>query len=225
MAAPAQTGEDEQVVLRAWDDLGGDRATIVDVLDRHCEPHRRYHTVAHVASVLRTIDELLADFHPSTGESLTHGTVLPRIIRMAAVFHDAVYDPRSADNERRSADLACAACVRMGWAPAEVAEVRRLILATAGHACAPDDTAAAVLLDSDLAVLGAQPGAYAAYVAGVRSEYAHVDESAWRLGRSVVLRGFLERDHIYTTALMRTSAEPRARMNLSTELAELQPSG
>jgi predicted metal-dependent HD superfamily phosphohydrolase len=117
-----------------------------------------------------------------------------------------------------------------GWEPARVDRVAALIELTAGHVApraddgADDgaDTGADILLDADLAILGAEPADYRAYVTGVRAEYAHVDDDAWRVGRAAVLRSFLERPAIYRTTSMQATRERRARANLSAELADLQ---
>ncbi len=79
-----------------------------------------------------------------------------------------------------------------------------------------------MLLDADLAVLGADPAAYAAYVSGVRHEYAHVDDGAWRVGRGRVLEGFLAAEAIYRTPTARDWWESHARANLAAELATLR---
>ncbi len=217
--------DDERVVRAAWRSVGGGRAAHVadSVLARHREPHRRYHGVTHVAWVVRTVDELL----PTVGAP---GTVDAPVVRAAALFHDAVYDPRRADNEVASAQLAQRVLAEeLGWPTARIDTVVRLILATAGHTLAPDDAdtdpAAAVLLDADLGVLGTSPNVYQAYVDGVRGEYAHVDRAAWCAGRGAVLRAFLDRPWIYTTAAMRSTREARARANLEAELAGLTASG
>ena len=214
--------DDERVVRDAWRGVAGADAAshtkrvdvgdvIDDVLARHREPHRRYHTVAHVAWVLRVVDELLRlETVPD-----------PPAIRVAAIFHDAVYDARHADNEARSADLAAAATTRLGWSSERSALVSRLILATAAHEAG--DPGEAVLLDADLSILGADPSTYAAYVRGVRAEYAHVDADAWASGRAAVLQRFLVRPHIYATSLLRDRAELDARRNLGAELATLIP--
>ena len=55
------------------------------------------------------------------------------------------------------------------------------------------DTERHVLLDADLAVLGSEPAAYAAYATGVRVEYGHLPDEGWRIGRGEVLRRLLER--------------------------------
>lgn len=202
---------------RCWHELGGtDGAAIDEVLARHREPHRRYHTAVHVMWVLRHVDDLL----PATG-------VDAPVVRAAALFHDVVYDPRSSTNEADSAALAQAALAPLGWSGARLDRVGELIDGTATHdpAVAATQPDAAVLFDADLAILGSAPAEYQAYVTGVRTEYDHVDEPAWRVGRAAVLRHFLERDPIFATSTMRAARERRARANLSAELAGLEPPG
>jgi len=96
------------------------------------------------------------------------------------------------------------------------------VFATAGHVAA--DVDAAVLLDADLAILGAEPAAYSAYVHGVRLEYHHVAPPQWVVGRAAVLRSFLDRPAIFATPHMAATREARARANLSAELATLAQS-
>jgi len=89
------------------------------------------------------------------------------------------------------------------------------------HAASPGDLAAWALLDADLAVLGADPGAYDCYRAAVREEYAALDEPAWRAGRAVVLSGLLARDPLYGTRAARRRREAMARANIARELDSL----
>jgi predicted metal-dependent HD superfamily phosphohydrolase len=195
-------------------------AALDELLARHRQPHRRYHTATHVMWVLRHIDDLAAANTPVDLDA----------VRAAALFHDAVYDPRSPTNEHDSAGLARRVLADCGWEPARVDRVAALIELTAGHVApraddgADDgaDTGADILLDADLAILGAEPADYRSYVTGVRAEYAHVDDDAWRVGRAAVLRSFLERPAIYRTTSMQATRERRARANLSAELADLQ---
>ncbi len=191
--------------------VAGHDAACEALLGRHREPHRRYHTAAHVLAVCRHVDDL-ARHHPVPD----HDAVLA-----AGLFHDAVYDPASSAYEEASAALAERVLADVGWSPSRAAEVARLVLLTAGHRADAGDDGGAVLLDADLAVLGASPAAYAAYVAGVRAEYAHVDDDAWRRGRGEVLRRFLAQPSIFTTPTMRAAREQRARANLTAELATL----
>jgi predicted metal-dependent HD superfamily phosphohydrolase len=144
-------------------------------------------------------------------------------VRFAAWFHDAIYDARCTTNEEASAHLARRVLDGLELEAACVDEVARLVLLTAAHdpADPSDDPAAAVMLDADLAVLGSDPATYAAYVNGVRAEYAHVDDAGWRSGRAAVLRHFLDADRIYATEPMR-AREHRARANIAAELATLE---
>ncbi len=186
-------------------------ACLDGLISRYREPHRRYHGLAHVARVADVVDVLLGEVDVAD----------PVAVRLSAFFHDAVYDPRSSTNEADSARLARRQLPPLDVSGAVTTEVARLIMLTGGHLPAGDDDAAGqVLLDADLEVLGAPPNVYATYATGVRVEYSHVDDETWRSGRAAVLRGFLARDHLFHTPLMRRS-EPRARSNLSAELAAL----
>ena len=181
-------------------------ATGADLQARWSEPHRRYHNADHLAAVLSHVDLLAARADD------------PDVVRLAAWYHDAVYDPRGADNEGASAELAVTDLGRLGLPATNVAEVRRLVLLTAGHAATADDRNGAVLCDADLAILASEPAAYDAYAVRVREEYAHVPDELFRVGRATVLRQLLDLPALYR---LMPSWEPRARANLERELAGL----
>lgn len=202
----------EVEIRRTWHRVAGRRHDhLLDgLLARHREPHRRYHTATHVMWVCRHVDRLATSIPVADLDA----------VRMAALFHDVIYDARSETNEADSAALADVRLLELGWTDDRRAHVRRMIEATAGHTD-PSDVDTAVLLDADLAILGAEANDYQAYVTGVRVEYAHVPDDAWRTGRSRVLRHFLDRPTIYATTPMRDERETRARANLGAELASL----
>lgn len=195
---------------------------IDDLLRRHAEPQRHYHTARHVDAVLRHVDAILAVDADLGADPVVDPVVDRDLVVAAALFHDAIYDPASATNEADSAALAVEQLARLGWSDGRCREVAVLIEATAGHEATTP--AAAVLLDADLAVLGADADTYDEYVRNVRAEYAAVPDDAWRSGRSAVLRGFLERPHIFATPTMAAQREAQARRNLGSELASLQAS-
>jgi predicted metal-dependent HD superfamily phosphohydrolase len=202
--------------LRAWWTLDlGAGAAAQDAFDRllarYREPHRRYHTARHVLAVLREITALLPAVPVSDAAS----------VRLAGFFHDAIYRPAS-DDEAASAALARRELGALGVAPDRVDAVAHLVLATADHH--PQGVDEQVLCDADLAVLAAPPATYEAYARGVRAEYGHVDDDAWRVGRGAVLEGFLNQPQIFATPPMR-GREPRARANLEAELARLSAPG
>jgi predicted metal-dependent HD superfamily phosphohydrolase len=180
-----------------------------ELVRRYEEPHRRYHDLHHVASVLRFADSL-------AGQATD-----PQAVRLAAWYHDAVYDPYGGDNEARSAVLAAANLAALSIPAGVVQETARLIELTAGLRTAATDPNGAVLLDSDLAILAATPDRYDRYVAGVRAEYEHLDEDSFRAGRANVLETLIARAYVFNTQVFRAEREARARANLNRELAAL----
>jgi predicted metal-dependent HD superfamily phosphohydrolase len=201
-------------------ELGG-RADLVDdaaadLEQRYAGAGRHYHGPAHIAAVLRDID-LLADRMRLSPEERA-------VAIAAACAHDVVYEGRPGDDESASAAWARDA-LRTAQVPAATSRrVAQLILATADHQ-PPDrqtpDLAAHVLLDADLAILGSSAAGYAAYIAAVRAEYAHLSDDEWGKGRSEVLQGLLERDPLFLTAAGEAAWASAARQNMTEELASL----
>ncbi|MET9530992.1 hypothetical protein ABZY02_10520 [Streptomyces sp. NPDC006649] len=177
-----------------------------NLLARWAEPHRKYHTTAHLTAVLDHVDTLAG--HAAD----------PAAVRLAAWFHDAVYRPDRSENEERSAQLAERALTEAGVPEARTAEVARLVRLTVGHDPEPGDTNGEVLCDADLAILAETPAAYGRYAAAVREEYAFVPDQAFREGRSAVLRELLGLPRLFHTEHGQEQWEPRARQNLATEL-------
>ena len=176
------------------------------------EPHRRYHTFEHLAFML--------DVVKANRTTFTDGSV----VKLALLFHDAVYDARRNDNEARSAEFATRALSDCGFAPDRTARVSDFILATDGHPPASGDYDLDTFLDADLAILGEPRDRYLQYVAGVRAEYSFVPDEQWRIGRTRVLNNFLAAPSIYRTAGCRESREDAALANLQAELRALSSS-
>jgi len=118
------------------------RLLSADLAARYAEPHRHYHTLDHLQHMFSVI-ELLCHPQPA-GPALL----------LAVWFHDAIYDPRAADNEEQSAALAQHRLAP--WvAPSVLAETTRLIGLTKNHETTAVDHVGQVLLDADLAILAA----------------------------------------------------------------------
>ena len=190
-------------------DAAAAQAAFAALVAAYAEPHRAYHTLAHIAAVLDTLDTL-------RGEAADWPA-----LQLAAWFHDVVYDPRREDNEAQSAAVATRTLGGLGLPPALVDHVAALIRQTQTHIPDPGDPDAPLLLDADLAVLGAAPAAYAAYAAAIRQEYAWVPEDRYRAGRAAVLRRFLQRPRIYHSAPLFSALEAAARRNLAAEIVRL----
>ncbi len=179
------------------------------LLARWRAPERHYHDAEHLAEVLDGVDAL---------EALATDAAA---VRLAAFFHDAVYEGRPGDDERRSAELAAEVLTGLGVPAQRVAAVSRLVLMTATHDPAPGDADGAVLSDADLAILACPPQRYHRYVAAVREEYAHVPDDLFRTGRAAVLRTLEAAPRLYRTAPAQQRWEAAARANIARELAAL----
>jgi predicted metal-dependent HD superfamily phosphohydrolase len=206
---------------QAWVDtvaaLGGDRQVAVrsaaKLTRRYEEPHRHYHSLAHVEAVLRDVDDL--------AEACGLDPMSRAVVIVAACCHDVVYNGQAGADEHASAEWARRELAAAG-VPDDVAQrVAVLVEATSTHLAPPDDMAAQVLLDADLAVLGADPAAYDHYTDAVRAEYRRLTPAEWRRGRAAVLAGLLIRDPLFQTRLAQRRWEARARENLCRELAAL----
>lgn len=196
----------------AWRGLErpADEPALRDVAARYRDPRRVYHTLAHLADCFAPFEDLRsASRHPAE-------------VLMAIWFHDAIYDTRSSHNEAASAELACAVLTRAAVAPASIDRVGRMIRATR-HAkdSEPSSVDEAVLLDVDLAVLGAPAERFDAYDRAIRREYAWVADAEYRAGRAAVLRAFLQRPRLYATERFHQRYETAARLNLERALRRL----
>jgi predicted metal-dependent HD superfamily phosphohydrolase len=179
---------------------------------RYHEPWRHYHwshplaMIGHLAAAER--DGI--QFHDSTAAAAF------------VLWHDSIYDPQAAAG--RNEELSAALCRSELSAPAiSVERTVTAILATADHKLpdaerCPDG---ALLLDVDLAILGAETDDFERYDGQIAAEFAHVEPGAYRAGRARVLRRFLDRERLYVTDWARARWEARARDNLAGAIARL----
>lgn len=195
----------EALVRRSGADPARAAPHLRRLLAAHAEPHRAYHGVAHLEHVL---DEL---------DAVPHGDPA---VEWAAWYHDAVYRPGRRDNEARSAALVRAALADLGLG-ALAPRAAALVLATRTHRADPADAPALLLLDADLAILGAGPAAYARYADAVRREHGALPDRLWASGRRAFLAAMLARPAIFATPHFAARYERRARENLAQELSRL----
>ena len=194
-----------------WQELGvgsADERLYERLIACWAEPHRRYHTLHHLRECLDTFDEV-------RGQAQRPGE-----IGLALWFHDAFYDPRRPDNEERSAQWARDAVLKAGLVPDIADRVHALVMATR-HEAVPDEPDARLLVDVDLASLGADASRFDNDDQQIRAEYAHVPETEYRAGRCRVLGNFLARPRLYSTDYFHAALEDRARDNLRRAIARL----
>jgi predicted metal-dependent HD superfamily phosphohydrolase len=194
-----------------WRELGA--ATVDDLLFHqlvasYSEPHRKYHTVQHLEECLAHLDQVRSEAERA-GE-----------VELALWFHDAIYDTLRKDNEKRSAEWARESALAAGLSNEQANRIYALILVTM-HEALVAGRDAAVLVDVDLSILGAETARFDEYERQVREEYSWVPGPLYRKSRRQVLRGFLERERIYGTEYFLARHETRARENLTRSLDRL----
>ena len=181
---------------------------LAELSARWTEPHRRYHTLQHLEECLALCAQHRALAHH------------PGEVAVATWFHDAIYDTSRHDNEAASADWAVHALREAGSPDAVVARVEALILATR-HSVPARTADERLLVDFDLAILGATPARFDEYEQQIRDEYGFVPEPVFRAKRGEVLRGFLERPAIFETPALAERFERVARENLARAIERL----
>ena len=202
----AQVAELGESLLQAWE-----------------QPHRAYHHSGHLSQMLSDLDHLYT--HRAQGST-------PLALILAAWFHDAVYEGAPGEDERRSEQLASASLKPLVTAglltDQELQMVSLLVRATATHKLPESADLPAgyepadiqLFLDADMAILAADSARYRRYLRGVRSEYSHFDDEAFRTGRTTFLRSILGRERIFLSEEALKLWEEPARANLRAELSE-----
>lgn len=171
-------------------------------------PDRYYHNSIHIAESLKCFRqvEYLSEF--------------PSEVEAALWFHDAIYDTKKADNEKQSADLAKDLLQKEEVKTDVLARIYQLIIDTC-HDVIPQTTDGRLLVDIDLGILGQDWEVFEEYDRAIRKEYAWVEDDTYRIGRTAILQGFLQRERIYLTDYFKERLELKARLNLNKVLKRL----
>ena len=195
-----------------WKSLGarGDaEATYNDLVNRYSEPHRAYHTLAHIGHCL---DEF---------EQVRDIATNLNAIELALWYHDAIYNTRAKDNEERSAELAAKIVRDTSLSNSFGQSVVNLIIATK-HSESPTDLDTQLIIDIDLSILGQSEEKFDEYESQIRKEYEWVSKDAFAAERSTILQSFLDRPTIYSTQFFRNKYEIQARLNIAKSIACLR---
>lgn len=180
------------------------------IIAKYNEPQRHYHTLQHLTECLDNFAEL---------QDLAH---IPAEIALALWFHDAIYDPTRHDNELVSANWARACVLNAGLDKAIAECIYNLIMATQNHT-KPEDLDTKILMDVDLAILGATPERYDEYERQIRQEYSHVPKTLFRQKRAEILQHFLAQPTLFNTALFIDRHQQQAQLNIKHALEQLCP--
>lgn len=191
-----------------WQPLAARLGLEDEVFDRlsamYWEPHRHYHTLAHVVEMLECLEE--------SSDRIGDRDVM----ELAVWFHDAVYDSTAAHggNEDASADLLSNICSGAAVAPADA------IIRHSAHHGPSGDPDTQLFCDLDLYRLAGSYETFLKHGDDVRREYAWIDDDAWAVGRAKFMGRLQERPAIYQTRYWRDRLETQARSNIARLLAE-----
>jgi predicted metal-dependent HD superfamily phosphohydrolase len=172
-----------------------------DIQKSYSEPHRFYHTLNHIDYCLKQLDS----FFGNTGDS--------NIVEFALWYHDFVYNPLSNNNEEESANAATLVCHESEMSVSFTNKVHELILITK-HSKEPSDFLQKVIIDIDLSILGSNLKSYDSFETNIRKEYSPVNDRDFLMGRTNILKGFLNRPRIFYTDFFFGKYHEAARNNL-----------
>lgn len=203
-----------KMTLEKWDDLmksfgfEQNEATYSELLKAYSEKHRFYHTVLHIESCLRYIDQIkaIAEY--------------PNEIELALWFHDAIYNPHSSNNELKSAKWAIDFLSQNAAAENVLTRVYNLIMVTL-HDSPAQSKDEEILVDIDLSILGTPSDVYELFEKAIRKEYKWVPLFMFRKKRKKILLSFLKRNRIYQNKYFYEKLEVQARENLSNAISRL----
>jgi predicted metal-dependent HD superfamily phosphohydrolase len=178
------------------------------------EPHRAYHTMAHISWCL----DLLREAFPEGSRPDWYDRM-----ELALWFHDCVYDPHRKDNEERSARVMIGCSAMLGFPPKLADEAAKDVEATTHTEWWVErELPTQWVLDIDLASLGFAPEVFDKNSVQIREEFSFVPEAVFMAGRKTILQGFLGRPRIYLTNECYEKFEFVARANLKRAIAALE---
>ena len=122
------------------------------IIQRYSKSRRHYHNLEHLSRLFSLCGEL---------EIENHDMIL------AIFYHDVIYNPKFANNEKRSAIFARRSLERMGIDKERTDKIGEKILATRDHLSGDYDITTELFLDLDMAILGAEFDEYELYSDGV----------------------------------------------------------
>ena len=141
------------------------------VLKRYEEHQRFYHTTVHLLDVVQQLSKV-QDFDDE--------------LFLAAVYHDAVYDPQANDNEEKSANLFLEEAKNTKLSKAQKDSINQLILDTKTHS--PSNDKSQILIKADLHILEQPLDKLIEYELQIFKEYQFVDYKIYQPKRIEVLQ-------------------------------------
>ena len=188
--------------------LADNNSTFHSLQQAYSEKHRHYHTQQHINACLLHLDN-----------SINLATN-PYEIEIALWFHDAIYQPYSADNELKSALWAKKFLFENNVDKVIITRIYNLIMVTL-HNGLINTADEALMIDIDLTILGNHADVYQIFEKNIRKEYRFVPYFLYKKKRAEILQGFLDQARIYHTECFLKLFEKLARKNIQKTLLNL----
>jgi len=212
-----------------FDDEDVDNEQVISVyaniISAYTEPHRAYHTLNHLEFMFDKLDNMLQIY-------MLSDDVDRKALYLATWFHDFIYVTNFPENEAHpvneiaSAEYAVNSLKKIGMCDERLLDtVYHLIIATKHHE--PDESLPfdlllqQILLDADMAILGADSHIYKKYVSQIEFEWSHIPQEKFHQGRSLFLTGMLQKSTIFYTEYMKELYNTQAIQNIKQELSIL----
>ncbi|MCC8988850.1 MAG: hypothetical protein LM523_14255 [Candidatus Contendobacter sp.] len=183
-----------------------------ELVQFYSEPHRHYHTLAHIRHCLREFDRAAAFMDHADS------------VEMALWFHDAIYIPGAMDNERRSANLFREWSAGTGAVADFQERISDLVMATT-HRTPPPWRDGQFIVDIDLSSFGLpwddceQDGRL------IRAECAHLTDDQYYPGHLRFLRALQNRPVFFFTDFFEQHYGQTARDNVNRIVGDLVARG
>jgi len=217
-----QAASDCEALCERWQRSFGAHPAWKRIEQSYGEPHRHYHTYAHLQTMFGAYDEVRVQLH------------FPEAVELAIWFHDLVYQINPALYAQNETDSARTMREVLGLAPLSSPYVEALpmaealILATRNH-CPSEalletaERAADARLFLDLDMLGMAVMTPHDYEQAIRAEFAPVVGGwVYRIKRAEVLEHFQKQEQIFQSSWGQ-SYERAARNNIAAMRAMLPP--
>lgn len=150
-----------------------------EVLNFYKQPHRFYHTQEHLINVITFLKE---------------NKKLNNELFLAAVYHDAVYNPKSKTNEIDSANLFEQDAIKANYKADKIQLIKQIILDTITHkaSCAESEN----LIKADLNIFNQPLTKLIEFEHQIFKEFQFVDYLTYKKERITILKKFTTSDTI-----------------------------
>ena len=172
------------------------------IIEAYGEPHRRYHTLAHIEHCLAMFDQC---------KSLALNA---DALELAVWFHDVILLPGSGDNEARSAEL-----YLQHSAETQSSELRelvaRLIIATQHDGGSREDADAIYMVDIDLSSFGLSWEEFQRDSHNLREECPECSDAEYHSKQEAFRSALATRESFFCSGFFSERYEQQAQANLS----------